>query len=101
MGRRPHLGCCVDCQQTFDSFSTDKKVVKKIKKWFLFSFKSLAIPDKTDCSNHYQHKVQTFKPGSNPRKGALLKDTRALTLRGKPWLSREGFRRGAEPADSS
>lgn len=45
--------------------------------------------------------LPTFVPGRNPRKGARLKDTRALTLRGKPWLSREGLRWGGEPAGPS
>lgn len=44
--------------------------------------------------------VQTFVPGKSPWKGALLKDTRALTLRGNPWLSSEGVRRGSEPTVS-
>ena len=44
--------------------------------------------------------VLTLMPGSSPWKGALLKDTRALTLSGKPWLSSDGFRRGSEPSES-
>lgn len=56
---------------------------------------------KISSSNKTPEAVQTLVPGNNPRKGALLKDTRALTLRGNPWLSREGLRRGTEPAESS
>lgn len=37
-------------------------------------------------------RFQTFVLNRSPRKGALLKETRALTLRGKPWLSSEGLR---------
>lgn len=43
----------------------------------------------------------TLAPGKSPRKGARLKDTRALTLRGKPWLRREGTRVSFVPSDDS
>ena len=45
--------------------------------------------------------ILTLAPGNRPLKGALLKDTRALTLSGKPWFSREGFLRGRDPTVSS